>query len=399
MPECSSARKAACQTAALLFIAAMISLQGCSYQHPVIFQPQNPPLFFDDGDPASLQTALSHQYRFISSLEKDTTVNIGGMPYTAAWLAESLAAFQEIIDLEPTPLELDRIIHENFTIYQAGGRHKSGAEMLVTGYYEPLVSGSLTHSPPFIHPLHSTPSDLVERTTASGKKVIGRIDDGGRFQPYWRRKEIEGTDLLRDYELVYLKDRFEAFLFHVQGSGRIRLPDGSVRSLQYRTNNGHSYSSIGKLLVDEKKMLLEEADTNAIRAYLRRNPAEVSRILNHNRRFIFFGWGGDEGPKGSIGVPLTAERSIAIDKEVLPMGTVAFLVTRRPVLDENGEISHWVPLHRFVVPQDSGAAIKGPGRVDLFWGGGPLAQAAAGAMKEQGYLYFLIKNTFEAAND
>jgi membrane-bound lytic murein transglycosylase A len=145
-------------------------------------------------------------------------------------------------------------------------------------------------------------------------------------------------------------------------------------------------------LVDEKKITLREASIPKIRSYLHNNPKDMTRVLNHNRRYIFFDWGTGNSPRGSSGVPLTPERSVAIDGDVLPMKTVAFLLTERPVLDEDGNISHWQPMHRFVFPQDTGAAIKGSGRVDLYWGSGDFAEKAAGSMKQQGKLYFLIKN-------
>jgi membrane-bound lytic murein transglycosylase A len=386
----------------LLLLGTLFFLQGCAARHRNIIYPDTIPYFQDDGDVASLRTALARHSRYLNRLDQNAFMEIGGTYYSAAWLAQSLAAFQDIIDLDLPPAELDRMLRRHFTVYQAGGRGIASADMLVTGYYEPMVPGSLTFSPPFIYPLYAPPHDLVERMTETGSITRGRVDGEGKLLPYWTREEIEGGNLLQGHELVYLEDRFDAFLFHVQGSGKIKLPDGTSRSLQYRTNNGHSYSSIGKLLVDEKKMLLEEVDTAAIKRYLKTYPDEFSRILNHNRRFIFFGWANDESPRGSMGEMLTPGRSVAIDKAVLPVGAVGYLVSRKPVIDENGQIGGWVPLRRFVLPQDAGAAIKGSGRVDLFWGGGGYAEAAAGAMKEAGSLYFLVKNTkstSEADND
>ncbi len=216
--------------------------------------------------------------------------------------------------------------------------------------------------------------------------------------PYWTRAEIDSTNVLAGNELVYLKDDFDAFLLHVQGSGKIELRNGTIKNIQYRTNNGHNYSSIGKLLVDENKLLLKDVDMPAIRHYLRQNPQERSRIFNHNKRYIFFGWGDENHPRGSIGAPLTPERSIAIDKKSLPLGTICYLVSRRPVIDETGQITTWETMHRFVVAQDTGSAIRGPGRVDFFWGNGNYAEIAAGAMKEEGKLYFLISKEPDGRN-
>ncbi len=380
-----------------LFLIIAFLLCSCAPKKADIIYPKHPPLFYDDGGGiASLQSALQHQMHYLNTLEEDAPITVGKHTFTVAQLVESLKSFSEIIALEPSPLELDRILQENFTIFQAGGRKNSPkGEMLVTGYFEPLLQGSLQPVPPFIYPVYSPPLDLIERTNSHGEKQTGRIDKGGSFKPYWTREEIDNSNVTGGYELAYLKDRFDVFLLHVQGSGKIQLRDGSIKSIQYSCNNGHPYSSIGKLLVDEHKMVLEEVDIPAIRKYLRDHPYEEQQILNHNRRYIFFHWGDGEPIKGSIGEPLTPGRSIAIDRNTLPIGAIAYLVSQKPVIDKNDRIRSWAPLQRFVLPQDAGSAIEGAGRVDLFWGNGTYAEIAAGSMKEEGYLYFLIKNDFE----
>lgn len=385
-----------------LFLIAVFSLfmAGCAPQKPNIFQPKSLPLFFDDSGRESLQFALLQQQHYLDKLAEDDIVKVGKKGFKVARLRESLKTFSEIIELEPSPIELDRIIKENFTIYQAGGRSDSSDnDMLVTGYFEPILQGSLKKIPPYIYPVYSPPPDLIERITKTGDKKTGRIDKGGAFQPYWTREEIENDNILEGYELAYLKDHFDAFLLHVQGSGKIQLRDGSLKSIHYATNNGHPYSSIGKLFVDEKIMRLEDVDIPAIRKYLRDNPEEESRILNHNLRYIFFNWGEGKSPRGSIGEELTPGRSIAIDKSALPMAMVGYLICQKPIIDDNNTIIDWTPLQRFVLPQDSGSAIKGAGRVDLFWGNGKYAEIAAGAMKEKGKLYFLLKNNFETTGE
>ncbi|MBU0961152.1 MAG: MltA domain-containing protein, partial [Proteobacteria bacterium] len=206
---------------------------------------------------------------------------------------------------------------------------------------------------------------------------------------------IEKNNLAAGNELVYLNDPVDNFILHVQGSGKIQLQDGSIRSIHYSTSNGLEYFSIGKLLVDQGKMTLQEASIPSIRDYLRTHPDEQEAILHHNSKFIFFRWEQSGDPIGSLGEPLTPGRSIAIDRAMLPHATLAFLVSRKPVLNDAGEIDTWVPLHRFVFPQDTGSAIQGTGRADLFWGSGNYAKQAAGNMKEAGALYFLVKNKFE----
>lgn len=373
----------------------LIAFSGCGPRSSAMASAKTPPFFIDDGNSTDLHKALEHQLSYLDHLRNGDDIIIGNRSYSPAELRNSLATFQEIIKLDLTPAEQDSLIREQFTVYQAAGRQGSlEKELLVTGYYEPVLQGNLSKDPPFIYPLYSLPDDLVIRVSDSGKKEIGRFDQGrnNTLQPYWTREEIDASSRLRGHELVYLKNRFDAFLLHVQGSGRIQLPNGEIRAIRYRGNNGHPYNSIGKLLVDKEILKLAETDVPAIREYLGKlSEKEVSGILNHNRRYIFFGWGKGEFPKGSTGLPLTPARSIAIDGNALPMPTIAYLVTRRPVFKDDGRISHWIPLRRFVLPQDTGSAIVGSGRVDFFYGSGNYAAKAAGIMKERGKLYFLIK--------
>jgi membrane-bound lytic murein transglycosylase A len=222
-----------------------------------------------------------------------------------------------------------------------------------------------------------------------------RQDRKKQLVPYWTRKEIEEESFAAGSELVYLKDPVEAFILHVQGSGKIQLRDGSIRSIHYAASNGLEYFSIGKLLVDQGKISLEEASIPTIRAYLTAHPEKQNEILHHNKRFIFYQWAPPGNPVGSIGEPLVPGRSIAIDPAVLPHQTFAFLISTKPVLDADGNIIKWIPMRRFVFPQDTGSAIKGTGRADLYLGNGDYAKIAAGNMKEKGALYFLVKNNFE----
>lgn len=369
--------------------------QGYAQDTALLALQQNQiPSLRDDMDHQSLITAATRHLHYLKRLPSTTVVRLGKDLYSQDCLLESMETFLDILRQNPSPTEFDQAIRENFILYQAGGRDKGEkGEMLITGYYEPLLDGSLTRVAPFIHPLYSPPHSLLSyRDPATGKKTAGRQDSKGEKVPFWTRAEIEGGNLLAGGELVYLKDPVDAFVLHVQGSGKIRLQDGSLRAIQFASTNGREYKSIGKLLVDEKKMTREEATMPTIRHYLRQNPGEQKRILHHNPRFIFFQWNDKkESPTGSLGLPLTAGRSIAVDPATLPTGVMAYLVSQKPVLDGEGRLLQWEPMHRFVLPQDAGAAIKGAGRADLFWGNGHYAETVAGNMKEQGQLYFLVK--------
>lgn len=339
--------------------------------------------FSDDGKRQTLHQAAQIHREYLHSLPDNYQLSAAGNNYSKQQLLQSLEEFIALIRNSPNPMELSKQLKAHFTVIQAAGRkgHPFG-EMLVTGYYEPLFHGSLSRKHPFIYPLYSTPRTITEQKR-KGKSIS-----------YADRTTIETQDLLAGNELLYLKDPFEVFLLHVQGSGKVELQNGTIKSVLFDSHNGHKYKSIGKLLVDEGKLTLKKATVPAIRNYLDNNPEELTRVLHHNPRYIFFRLENSQSPLGSLGKPLTPGRSIAIDHKQLPTGLIGYLVTRKPVIDDNGAIRSWESMGRFVFPQDSGAAIKGSGRVDLFWGNGQYAEIAAQHMKEEGKLFFLIKKTF-----
>lgn len=348
------------------------------------------PVFDDDHSLPSLIQSAERQLTYLKKLPHEKSINFEGGSFSAHHLIRSLETLIRELHSKPDLDQFNHFLRNNYHVYQAGGRKgQTGRQMLVTGYYEPLFDGSLTRVEPYIYPIYRVPDSLVARSQ-NDQKEVGRYDSNNHFLPYWSRAEIENNDLLKGCELVYLRDPFDAFLLHVQGSGRIKLEDKSIRAVRFAGSNGLEYNSIGKLLVDEKVMALEEVNIPAIRMYLEHNPGERQRILHHNPRYIFFNWGDSQGPKGSSGQVLTPGRSIAMDVSALPSGTIGYLTSRRPLTDSEGTITGWTPLHRFVFPQDTGAAIKGTGRVDLFWGSGTYARTAANNMKEDGKLYFLV---------
>jgi membrane-bound lytic murein transglycosylase A len=362
--------------------------------HPI--QTRSIPVFTDDMEITSLIECATIQAAYLKRQDPDKIIFFGSDSFTNQWLFLSIQELLTKLKKSPGRDELNRFLREKYELYQAGGRKSGGGRrMLVTGYYEPLFEGSLTRYPPYLSPIYSPPVSLVVLSADKNHKgQIGRYEGANNFVDYWSRAEIEGQNLLKGYEIAYLKDPVDAFLLHVQGSGRIRLPDNSIRSVRFAGSNGLEYNSIGKLLVDENIMSLEEVSIPAIRRYLQRHPEEQQRILHHNPRFIFFNWGDNLGPRGSSGERLTPGRSIAIDWSALPGGTIGYLISRRPVVDDDGNITAWKPISRFVFPQDSGAAIKGTGRVDIFWGNGRYAELAANHMKEEGELYFLVKKGY-----
>jgi len=261
--------------------------------------------------------------------------------------------------------------------------------MLITGYYQPVFQGRLEQKAPYLYPLYAPPDDLIIKpATGSKKKQIGRIE-GNRFTRYWTREEIDSLNKADGSELAWLKDPLDVFFLQIQGSGLIRLEDGTLRSIHYATGNGHPYRSIGRYMVQTGLMRLEDASVETIRNYIRAHPDELNRILFTNPSYIFFQWSPIHGAVGNLNLELTPGRSIAVDQHCFPAGCLAFLKTRQPVI-KGRKIIGWKPVHRFVLVQDTGSAIQGPGRVDLFQGTGEQAGLIAGSMQETGSLYFLL---------
>jgi membrane-bound lytic murein transglycosylase A len=267
---------------------------------------------------------------------------------------------------------------------------------LVTGYYEPLLDGSRTRETATQVPLFARPDDLLTVDLAaveprlSGLRLRGRLD-GRRVVPYHSRAEIETGGPLAGRELLWVDDRVDAFFLEIQGSGRVRLRDGRVVRVGYADQNGHPYRAIGRTLIERGALARDEVSAPAIRRWLRENPAEAATMMQTNPSVVFFrelppppepAPGEPEaGPPGSLGVPLTALRSIAVDRSVVPLGSLVWLDTVDP-LDGS-------PLQRAVAAQDTGGAITGRVRADLFWGFGPRAEEAAGRMRTAGRMWLL----------
>ncbi len=382
-------RNTLCRAATPVLLAVLLLFTGCAVKPMKQVPPERLLPLVDDLDRDSLITATGHSIRYLEKLPPERTYRLGNTSYSVALLAESLASFLKLLKSAPDNNALFQGISEQFLVYRARGSGLFG-RILVTGYYEPILDGSLTKKYPYIYPLYRVPADLVVRTGADGTKETGRLENG-ELVPYWSRAEIEEKNLLAGRELVFLADPVDAFILHVQGSGKIRLRDGSLRGILFAGKNGLPYRSIGRLLVDEGRMKLAEVSMPGIRNYLADHPEQLKRILHHNPSFIFFRWDPGTGLVGNLGAPLTRGRSIAADQKIYPAGGLGFLRSRKPLLNASGNIRDWVPLSRFVLIQDSGSAIKGPGRLDLFWGSTDYARTAAGAMRHKGEFYLLVK--------
>ncbi|MDE0334883.1 MAG: MltA domain-containing protein [Defluviicoccus sp.] len=264
-----------------------------------------------------------------------------------------------------------------------------GDSGLITGYYEPELSGARHRSDAYPVPLYTRPKDLVTvRLSDFGKdfgdeRLSGRVEDG-RLKPYYDRAQIlDGALDGAAIEIVWVADPITAFFLQIQGSGRVRLPDGEIMRLGYAATNGRPYTAIGRVLAAEGALEREEVTLQSIRAWLRANPAEQRRVMDRNRSYVFFREVPGEGPIGTQGVPLTPGRSLAVDRRFLPLGAPLWIDTVDPLDTAR-------PLRRLAVAQDTGGAIRGAVRGDLFWGAGLDAEERAGRMKSPGRYYVLL---------
>ncbi len=348
-------------------------------------------LLLDDGDVKSLREAVTQSLAWVDRQPPGHRFVFGPLTVTAAQQASGLRRLLEMLDDEPAPDVLRNRILAEFDVLRSAG--DQGGEMLVTGYYEPVIDAAETKSPEYTVPIFGVPDDLVEVPSAlslarGNHHVIGRLD-GARIVPYWRRAEIDAGSLARRGRiLAWTRDPVDVFFMEIEGSGTLRLADGREIHLRYATTNGRPYRSIGRLLIDEGKIEPEAMSMPAIRAWLAANPADRARVLHYNESYVFFRY-RDGPPVGGLGVPLTSGRSIATDAHFFPPGALAFVRTERPTATADCGVE-WTPVSRFVLNQDTGGAIRGPGRLDLFWGRGAQAELAAGLMKQSGELYFLV---------
>lgn len=263
---------------------------------------------------------------------------------------------------------------------------------LFTGYYEPELSGNRVARPGFATPLLSKPPELVTVDLTpfdeglKGRHITGRVQ-GGTLVPYFDRAAIDAGALAsRRLELLWVSDPVDAFILQIQGSGRVRLPDGSVVRVSYAGQNGRGYVPIGRVLAQRGEIPLDRVTMPAIRSWLAAHPDQAASLMENDPSYVFFreldGVPADQGPPGALGAPLVPGRSVAVDKRFLPLGAPLFLDTTDP-LDGS-------PLRRLMVAEDLGGAIRGPVRADLFWGWDAAAATRAGTMRAPGRAWLLL---------
>ena len=354
------------------------------------------PEFRDDMDSDSLTLAVRRNIEYLDRLGPETVFHYGSHDFTSNQVRESQEAFLDLLAKGFDPDHLSREIMEKFRVYRATGR-VGDRRVLFTGYYEPVYEGSLAPDETFPYPLYRPPDDLIRIDLSlfsekfKGENIVARIE-GKKVLPYYSRYQIEAERALegKGLEIAWLKDLLDVTFLHIQGSGRLRLPGGKDLLVHYQASNGRPYRSIGRYMIEKGFLAREEMSMQAIRKYLTENREVLDEVLNYNPSYVFFRE-VENGPLGSLGVLLTPGRSVALDSKIFPKGALGFISCQKPLVNDQGVITGWTKFSRFVVNQDSGGAIKGAGRADIFWGSGHYAELTAGHLQHEGDLYILIK--------
>lgn len=334
--------------------------------------------YYGAGDKEALITSINHSLRYLDTPRAAEAYQ----NYPIRWITRdrtrrSLLRFRELLQTVQSPEALQRAVKEEFTFYKSVGLDNQGT-VYFTGYYEPVYQASRVRTDEYRYPLYRRPADLESWT-----------------MPHPPRRQLEGVDgmgtdsILQGNELAWFRDRLEAYLVQVQGSAKLKFPDGSTMSIGYHGSTDYPYVSIGKLMIADGLHPRDGLTLPKMIDIFRAQPDLLTRYLPQNDRFIFFQDTNGSPATGSLGVPVTTDRSIATDKTLMPPGALALIRTQIPYPDGRGGTQPEL-VNRFVLDQDKGSAILTPGRVDVYMGSGDVAGQRAGVMGYRGELYYLM---------
>jgi membrane-bound lytic murein transglycosylase A len=328
-----------------------------------------------------LRQSIDYSLRYMAKSSSKKYFPSGEITHEQA--VASLKTLQGMLDSGLIGRPLAAAIKEKFDFYQSIGCDDLGT-VLYTAYYTPIFNGSLQQTDVFKYPLYKQPADLVKGDDGA---ILGRKMQDGTFTPYPDRRTLEQNGQLKGLELVWLSDPFETYIAQVQGSAKIRTPDGKLMTVGYAANNGLEYNSVGQELIKDGVLAKEGLSLKAMIDYFKANPQKVDEYVNRNPRFVFFQFDSGE-PRGSLNEPVTALRSIATDKSIYPRACIALVKTKlpRPVGTDVAKR----PYIGFTLDQDTGGAIRAPGRCDVYVGCGDEAGKMAGQVYEEGKLYYIF---------
>lgn len=269
-----------------------------------------------------------------------------------------------------------------------------GRDGLITGYYEPIIKGSRRKDKTYRYPVFGVPDDLITVDLSDAypelknMRLRGRLE-GKKLVPYYSRADWVRQESKRaDDAILWVNDPIDLFFLQIQGSGQVEFRDGQRIRISYADQNGYPYRPVGRWLAEQGEMKIEQTSMQGIKTWAAAHPKRLQELLNVNPSMVFFRELPVEGsgPPGALSVPLTPERSIAVDPRVTPLGSPVWLATTRPSSND--------PLQRLMLAQDSGGAIRGPVRADFYWGSGPEAGALAGMMKQKGQMWVLLPKAY-----
>lgn len=383
------------------------------------------PEFADDLPAAELITALEKNLEYLRRLPAEQVFAYGEIEVEVARVLKAQTALRDFLRAEkPDQERLQAYLSRHFQCLEPRRRslwpgRPTAGEALFTGYYVPTLKGSLKPDARYAYPLFKRPPDLVsidlepfnlQRQVLKiwpwldrlpllpgieelrWPRLRGRLTEDGRVVPYFTRQEIDQKKLLAsdNQVLVWVDDPVDSFFLHIQGSGRIELADGSSMMLGYAAANGHPYRSVGAWLIRKGLMRREEVTMPSIRAWIKANPERRDEIFAVNPSYVFFRELPEGEPLGCFQTALTAGRSVALDRRVYPGGALLWIDTKLPLFDENGRSTGERPCQRLVVNQDTGGAIRGPFRLDLYCGSDENSALTAGHLKARGKLGLLL---------
>lgn len=359
-------------------------------ERPVYHAIARPQLRGDDLGVGGIRQAAQASKTYYDGLDDLEFYTLEGDTFSSEQMSRSLDYFLDILD-ETSPRRMDKRLAEECRTYSP----RDSAQY--TAYFEPVLQASRKPTGDFKYPVYARPDDLTlvqlrKFFPDDPRRIHGAVHNG-ELLPYLTREEIDGSGLLdgRGLELAWVDDPVALYFLHIQGSGRLALPDGHVMRVNFAASNGLPYTSIGRYMLDNE--IIASGSSNAIRKYLSDNPHSREDIMFQNPRYIFFrevDLAADQGPVGSLGVPLVAGRSLATDSRYVPPGALMYIKTEKPVVKADGDIVGWDSIGRFAFSHDSGAAIMGPGRADIYWGEGERAGTVAGYMNQPGEMFVIV---------